>query len=82
MKRPVASLEVEEKISASASMPKKSFHREYLPRWKENSPPIIVPGNGKYPLPIAPVLVGVRSEEDMLRNIVGLKFMDHDIADA
>jgi hypothetical protein len=42
---------------------------------------IQVPTNGKYPLPIAPVPPGVRIEGEMLGNIAGLKFMDHDITD-
>jgi hypothetical protein len=35
--------------------------------------------NAKYPLSIAPVQVGVSSDEYMLRKISNLKFMDHDI---
>jgi len=48
----------------------------------DNAPPVNVPTNGKYPLPIAPVPPGVSSEGEMLGNIVGLKFMDHDNIDA
>jgi hypothetical protein len=45
----------------------------------DDAPLIIVPSNGKYPLPIAPVLKGVRKDEDMLDKVANLKFMDHDI---
>jgi hypothetical protein len=44
-------------------------------------PPITVPMNAKYPLPIAPVPKGVRKDEDMLGKVANLKFMDHDITD-
>jgi hypothetical protein len=37
--------------------------------------------NAKYPLPITPVLKGVRKEEDMLGKVDNLKFMDNDITD-
>jgi hypothetical protein len=48
----------------------------------DDAPMIQVPANGKYPLSVAPVLVGVSSEGEMLGNISNLKFMDHDIIDA
>jgi hypothetical protein len=57
------------------------FHRDYLPPRKDDTPPINVPVNAKYPLSIAPVPVGVSSDEDMLGKISNLKFMDHDITD-
>jgi hypothetical protein len=82
VKRPVASPEVEEVAGASTSVPPTRFHRDYLPPRMENAPPVNVPANGKYPLPIAPVPDGVSSDEDMLGKISSLKFMDHDITDA
>jgi hypothetical protein len=59
----------------------KSFHRDYLPLRMDNAPQINVPTNGKYPLPKSPVPPGVSIEGEMLRKVVGLKFMDHDITD-
>jgi hypothetical protein len=47
----------------------------------DDAPLITVPSNAKYPLPIAPVLKGVRKDEDMLDKVANLKFMDHDIMD-
>jgi hypothetical protein len=49
---------------------------------KENASPVNVPSNGKYPLLKALVQDGVSSDEDILRNISSLNFMDHDIIDA
>jgi hypothetical protein len=75
----VASPEVEKVTGASTSAPHEIFHGYYLPLQMDNAPPINLPTNGKYPFPIAPVTVGVSSEEDMFGKIVILKFMDHDI---
>jgi hypothetical protein len=45
----------------------------------DDMPPIILPTNGKYPLETTPILLGVNIKGGMLKKVVGLKFMDHDI---
>jgi hypothetical protein len=80
-KQKEVSPEVEEVARASVLMTPTKFHRDYLPPRADDAPQINLPANAKYPMPVAPVLVGVSSDEDMLRNISNLKFMDHDIMD-
>jgi hypothetical protein len=62
-------------------MPPTIFHRDYLSPRKDDAPLINVPMNAKYPLLIAPVMVAISSDEDMIVKIANLKFMDHDITD-
>jgi hypothetical protein len=59
--------------------PPKIFHKDYLPPRKDDTPPITVLVNAKYPLPIAPVPKGISRDEDMLDKVANLKFMDHNI---
>jgi hypothetical protein len=47
----------------------------------DNVPSIPVHNNGKYMLPTSPVPPSVSIEGEMLRNIAGLNFLDHDITD-
>jgi hypothetical protein len=72
-------MEVEEVTTPSAPRPPKLFHGNYSPLWQDDVPPITVPSNSKYPLPIASVLKWVKKYEDMLGKVANLKFMDHDI---
>jgi hypothetical protein len=58
------------------------FHIDYLSLWIDNATPANVPTNRKYPFLIALVLDGVSSDDDMLRNIFSLNFMEHDITNA
>jgi hypothetical protein len=74
-------VDVKEVAKTSALTPPKIFHNDYLPSRKYDAPPITVPLNAKYPLPKAPVLNGISSDEDMLGKVANLKFMDHDITD-
>jgi hypothetical protein len=80
-KRPIADVDVEEVAKTSAPTPPTVFHRDYLPPRRDDTPPVNVPVNAKYPLPITPVLNDVSSDEDMLGKVANLKFMDHDITD-
>jgi hypothetical protein len=77
----VTSPEVEEVVESSTSITPAEFHRDYLPPRVDYAPQINLPSNAKYPVSVAPILVGVRSNEDMLGKISNLKFMDHDIMD-
>jgi hypothetical protein len=74
-------MELEEVAKTSTLVPPTVFHRDYLPLRIDESPPINVPVNAKYPFLIAPVLTDVSREEYMLRKITNLNFMDHDIID-
>jgi hypothetical protein len=75
-------VDIEEVARTSAPTPPTIFHRDYLPPWRDDTPPVNVPVNAKYPLPIAPVPNEVSSDEDMLGKVANLKFMDHDIIDS
>jgi hypothetical protein len=81
LKGPVADVEVEEVVGTLTLIPPTVFHRDYLPPKKDGAPPINLPMNEKYPLPIELVLDGLSSDEDMLDKVSNLNFMDHNIND-
>jgi hypothetical protein len=81
-KKPVANVEVEEVAGNLTLTPPIFFHKDYLPPRKDDTPPVNVLLNAKYPFPIAPVSVGISTDIDMLEKVANLKFMDHDIIDA
>jgi hypothetical protein len=64
-----------------APMPPLIFHRDYFPLRKDDTPPITIHVNAKYPLPIEPFSKGITQYKDMLSKLANLKFMDQDITD-
>jgi hypothetical protein len=79
-KQPV-DVEVKEVAGSLTKAPLAIFHRDYLLLRKDDSPPITIPVNAKYPLTITIELKGISSDVGMLGKVDNLNFMDHNITD-